>query len=188
MRKIRLELVQLIDFKINNPNEVQLCITNKQPRKLMMMAARACIGFTEQGGNNKGRFVELVQKTIDGVAKSEPWCMCFVQSMIAYAEYKTGIKSNLYTSESCMSTWRKTPALNRVKNIPAPGAIVIWQKEQSDFGHTGFVFDFRGDEMTTVEGNTGTDMRDGDGVYERLRTTKPEGKIHIVGYLIPFEK
>lgn len=186
-RKIQKELVDIIDAKLKNNGSAQLAIQNKDARKVMLFAAQACVGETEVGGNNRGKFVQLVQKTSDGYAGGEAWCMSFVQSMVAYAEVKTGVQSSLFTSEHCMTTWRKSKAADRVKKIPAPGAIIIWQKGSSESGHTGFVAEYLDKKMTTVEGNTGSNnMRDGDGVYSKTRSTKAEGTMKVVGFIIPF--
>lgn len=186
-RKILSELVDIIDSKLASNGSAQLAIQNKDARKLMLFAAQACVGEVEIGGNNRGKFVELVQKTADGRASAEAWCMAFVQSMVAYAEFKTGVQSNLFTSEHCLTTWSKAKAADRVKKIPAPGAIIIWQKGSSQSGHTGFVVEWLESKMTTVEGNTGSNnMRDGDGVYSKTRSTKADGSMKVVGYIIPF--
>ena len=52
------------------------------PEPCSRLAAEACVGIREQGGNNKGPLVELMQKTVDGKAQAEAWCMAFVQSML----------------------------------------------------------------------------------------------------------
>lgn len=185
-RKILPELISIIDAKLKNNGSAQLAIQNKDARKVMLFAAQACVGESEQGGNNRGKFVELIQKTADGRASAEAWCMAFVQSMVAYAEIKTGAVSTLFTSEHCLTTWRKSKAADRVKKIPAPGAIIIWQKGSSENGHTGFLTEYLDKKMTTVEGNTGSNMRDGDGVYSKTRSTKADGSMKVVGFIIPF--
>ena len=185
-RKILPELVAIIDGKLKNNGSAQLAIQNKDARKLMLFAAQACVGESEQGGNNRGKFVELIQKTSDGNASREAWCMAFVQSMIAYAETKTGVTSTIYNSEHCLTTWRKSKAADRVQKIPAPGAVIIWQHGKSENGHTGFVTEYLDKKMTTVEGNTGANMREGDGVYSKTRSTKTDGDMTVVGFIIPF--
>ena len=112
--------------------------------------------------------------------------MSFVQSMVAYAEFKTGIKSTLFSSEHCLTTWSKASAEDRVKKIPAPGAIVIWQHGKTQNGHTGFVMEYGSKTMETVEGNTGASFRDGDGVYQKNRSISKDGDMKVVGFIIPF--
>lgn len=190
-RSIRPELVKLIDKKLSSNGLAQLAIEKKDARAVMMFAAESCVGEKESGGNNKGSFVELCQKTVDGSAVSEPWCMAFDQSMIAYAEVKTGVKSEIFSSEHCLTVWRKSPIKLRVKRYPGWGAMAIWQNGDSEAGHTGFVSSYEGQNaksMETVEGNTGKLFSDGDGVFAKTRNTKADGKMKVVGFLIPFEK
>lgn len=189
-RNITAKMEKFIDDKLKNHGAAQLAIKNKDPRSLMIYAAEACVGIVEQGGNNKGLFIVELQKTVDGSADQEPYCMGGVQTWIAYAEKKTGVKSKVFASEHCMTVFRKTPLTSRVKKIPAPGAIIIWKNGSSDSGHTGLVLDFQGDKknMKSVEANTGSgNMRDGDGVYMKQRSKVKDGSLVIQGYLIPFE-
>lgn len=186
-RKIHPDLVKIIDEKLKMNGTAQLAIQNKDARKIMLLAAQACVGETEVGGNNRGKFVELCQKTVDNYAGGEAWCMAFVESMVSYAELKTGIISTFFSSEHCLTTWRKSKAVDRVKKIPAPGAIIIWQHGKSENGHTGFVTEWLDKKMTTVEGNTGSaSFRDGDGVYSKTRSTTKDGDMNVVGFIIPF--
>ena len=188
-RKITEKMLKFIDDKLKNHGAAQLAIKNKDARSLFIHAAEACVGIKESGGNNKGLYVVELQKTVDNKAQSEPWCMAAVQTWLAYVEHKTGVKSPIFNSEHCMTTWRKTPTAKRVKKIPAAGAIIIWKNGNTDSGHTGIVKDFQGDKKNfeSIEGNTGSgNMRDGDGIYIRQRSKVKNGSLVIQGYLIPF--
>ena len=123
-RKITEKMEKFIDDKLKNHGAAQLALKNKDARNLFIYAAEACVGIVEQGGNNKGLFIVELQKTVDGSADQEPYCMGGVQTWLAYVEKKLGIKSPIFASEHCMTVWRKTPIAKRVKKIPAPGAIV----------------------------------------------------------------
>ena len=190
-RKINDKMFSFIDQKIANNGAAQLAIKNKDARNLFIYVAEACVGIKESGGNNKGLYVVEIQKTVDNKDQSEPWCMAAVQTWLAYVEKKLGVKSPIFNSEHCMTTWRKTPLAQRVKKIPAPGAIIIWKNGSTDSGHTGIVTDFQGDKKNfeSIEGNTGSgNMRDGDGIYIRQRSKVKNGSLVIQGYLIPFKK
>ena len=189
-RKITDELYNFIEGKLKNHGAAQVAITKGDARSLLAYAADACVGIKEEGGNNNGKFVKLIQRTVDNKASQEAWCMAYVQSIVAYVERKLGVKSHLHASEHCMSTWRATPAKYRVKKIPGSMAIIIWKNGKTDSGHTGFMSDFQGtkSKMETYEGNTGSgSMFDGDGVYIRQRSKVKDGKLVIQGYIIPFE-
>lgn len=189
MRKITDKMFKFIDDKLKTNGAAQLAITNNEARNLLIYAAEACVGIKEEGGNNKGLYVVELQKTVDARAGSEAWCMAAVQTWIAYVENKLGITSHLFSSEHCMTTWRKTLASKKVKSIPAPGAIIIWKNGSSDSGHTGLVLDYQSNnkKMETIEGNTGSgNMRDGDGIYIKQRSKVKDGRLVVQGYIIPF--
>ncbi len=189
MRKITDKMFKFVDDKLKTNGAAQLAITNKEARNLLIYAAEACVGIKEEGGNNRGLYIVELQKTTDGSAEQEPYCMAAVQTWIAYVEKKLGITSHLFASEHCMTTWRKVSASKKVKSIPAPGAIIIWKNGNTDAGHTGLVLDYQGEnkKMETLEANTGSgNMRDGDGIYIKQRSKVKEGKLVVQGYIIPF--
>lgn len=178
-------MVEWLDGKLSTNGLAQLAIKNKDARTLFRLAAECCVGIKETS-HNAGPLVELIQETV-GSAVKEPWCMSFVQTCLAYAEKKTGIKSPVFASEHCLTVWAKTPKTSRVKQVPAPGAIIIWQHGTSQAGHTGLVLGWMSSTMDTVEGNTGSQsMREGDGVFFRNRSTKATGKMKVIGFLKPF--
>lgn len=185
-RQIEAKMIQFLDKKLALNGAAQEAIKNKDARSLMIYAAEACVGIREEGGNNRGPMVSLIQDTVDG-PDHVAWCMSFVQTCIAYAEVKTGVKSPVAVSEHCLTTWVNTPKSQRVKVYPARGAIIIWQHGTSQAGHTGFFLEGTTTKMSTVEGNTGdANMREGDGIYKRERSLKANGSMRVVGFLKPF--
>lgn len=185
MRNIEKKLVDWIDKKLAGNGLAQKAIEDKDARTLFRLAAESCVGIRETS-HNAGPMVELIQETVGGADK-EPWCMSFVQSCLAYAEKKTGIKSPIFESEHCLTVWAKTPKKMRVKEVPLPGAIIIWQHGSSQAGHTGVMLEWNKTKFNSVEGNTGDEnMREGDGVYYRIRNAKANGRMKVVGFLKPF--
>lgn len=159
------------------------------PRRMLVDVAHRFVGIQEQGGDNKGPEVERFQRAVDGKAAGEPWCMAFVQFCVAEVEARTGVKSNLFRSEHCMTVWNKSPQLMRRKR-PEPGLIVIWSRVNTAFGHTGIVTRQKSPEVyETIEGNTSKGFgieREGDGVFVKLRTINGTQLFRPVGYLQPF--
>jgi hypothetical protein len=194
MRDIKPAMIKFIDDKLAKNGLAQKAIEEKDARTLFRLAAEACVGIREEGGNNRGPMVKLIQETI-GSANAEAWCMSFMQTCIAYAEIKTGKVSPIYPSEHCMTTWNKTPKSARVKIFPLSGAIVIWQHGKGPAGHTGVFLEANESrtKMTTVEGNTSSGLladgslnRDGGAVLVCNRSTKANGSMKVVGFLKPF--
>lgn len=190
-RSIEQEMINYLDKKLENHGLAQHAIEAKLPRLLFQCAAEACVGIREKGGNNKGPLVELIQKTLGG-ADQEPWCMSFMQTCIAYAEFHTNIKSLFPATEHCMTAWNTCPQSLKVKEFPAPGAIVIWRHGQTSSGHTGMFKDGNHSTFHAIEGNTESGLvggkveRDGGGVYLTTRSMSGSGSMRLVGFLKPF--
>lgn len=191
MRLIEKDLVKFIDEKLKLNGMAQQAIKDRNPRALLIEAARACVGIREIGGNNKGPMVELMQETL-GRAGREAWCMSGVQSWIAYAEQKTGLLSPVYPSEHCLTVWNNTPKNQRVKFMPLPGAICIWRHGTSTSGHTGIILGCDDKIMQLVEANTeagivGSEVvREGGGIYVTERSRKGSGSMKVVGWIKPW--
>ena len=187
MRKIEQDLIEWLDKKLAGNGLAKLALETKDARLLFGLAAEACVGIVEKGGNNDGPLVRLLQDTL-GKPEREPWCMSFVQSCLAYAEKKTGVISPIFASEHCQTVWNKTPEVQRVKTSPLKYAIVVWRYEGTSSGHTGIVLecDYR-QWFRSVEGNTNGDgSRDGDGVYYKRRDWIRNGSLVKMGFLKPF--
>ena len=193
LRRIDPGLIQLIDARLEKNGLAQEAINKRDARLLLQLVCECLVGIREKGGNNKGREVELFQKTI-GRSEGEAWCMGFVQSCIAYVERKISVASRIYPSEHCMTVWVRSPKILRVKFHPLPGAICIWNYIGSQSGHTGIVkvADAISRKMILVEGNTeagiigGKVERDGGGAYITNRSMDGSGKMKVVGFLKPF--
>jgi hypothetical protein len=192
VRRIEHQMVQFLDAKLASNGLAQQAIRDHDPRTLYICAAEACVGIREVGGNNQGPMVEMIQRTIGG-ADREAWCMSFVQTMLAYAELKTGVESPIWACEHCMTVLHKTPERQRVKTHPLRGAIVIWNKEGTYSGHCGIVIEANQTSFWGIEGNTeagvnenGTVERDGGGVYFTKRDKIRAGDLVVQGFLKPF--
>lgn len=186
VRSIEKEMFDFLEFKLERNGLAQKAIDEKDPRTLLYCAAQACVGIREVG-HNKGKYIELIQKTIGG-AEREPYCMAGVQTWIAYVEQKLGIKSPIYASEHCMTVWRNTPTKQRVKTSPLLAAIIIWNREGSDRGHTGIIIESKyRQSFSAIEANTdGDGSREGDGIYVKSRSWYRNGSLKVMGFLKPF--
>ena len=199
MRRIEPELVSYIDKRISWEGLAQYHLQTKNARGLMVEAAKACVGIKERTGRNDGRLVELIQKTVDGVADGAPWCMSQVQSMIAYAEFKTGVRSPLMATEHCLTLWNSTPIEQKVKISPLAGAIAIWRHGTTTNGHTGIVLDCDESVFFSVEGNSSGSFtplldssaqavieREGNAVVYTKRSRTTNGEMKLLGFIKPF--
>ena len=191
-KKLEQKMIDFLLSKLKDNGLFQDACKKRDARTVFRLAAQVCVGVREQGGNNSGPVVELIQETI-GTHGKEAWCMAFVQTCIAFAEYCTGVKSPIFASEHCLTAWEQTPKAQRVNSLPAAGAIVIWRHGKTTNGHTGIVDSCDGVNFKAFEGNTesgispsGTVVRDGGGVYHTNRSLKGAGTMVLVGFLKPF--
>ena len=194
-RSIRMEMVSFLDERLAGNGLAKLHIANKNPRGLMVEAAKVCVGIKEATGKNDGVMVNLIQDTV-GDASELPWCMSFVQTMLAYAEVKTGIASKLPATEGCLDLFRwvkrNDPSMF-VKYNPLSGAIIIWRHGKTENGHTGLVLDCDEGMFHAVEGNTSGYLskdapvdRNGNGVFYTARSRYGNGDMAIMGFIKPY--
>lgn len=168
----------------------------KQKKYFLVLEARRWVGMTEVGGNNKGQLVEMWQKSVDNVAMQESWCMAFVQAMLMWTDrvfwdvHHVKPFTHVFKSEHCMTVWNKTPKEFR-SSIPVVGSIAIWNKKGTAQGHTGIVSAAlpSARKFLCIEGNTGPGdgvEREGQGVFEKSRSTDGAGEMELLGFIVPW--
>lgn len=152
---------------------------------LLVSAALAFSGVTEEGGDNQGYLVRAFQSAA-GKPAGQSWCLDFVQACIAYVEHVKGIESPFPTTELCLDLWNRSPH----RKDPAPGDVVIWRHADTYAGHCGIVVNCVSELLSTVEGNTssisGVVERNGDGVYFKNRPLGGTAKFPMLGFVRPF--
>ena len=196
MRQISTQLVKHIEYKVQVRGYLDVfnqAVAQQNPDLLFETICKATVGAREEGGNNMGFIVGLYQDVVGGI-DGEAWCMAYMQAMVAYVEYKLGIKSRLYPSEHCLTVMRKTPA-DMISHEYFDGAILIWQHGNSEQGHTGRSLkrSTNGNSFFAIEGNTvtgvdknGNLIRDGGGVYLTTRKMTGDGDMKLIAFIKPF--
>lgn len=174
---------KLIDYFDANVPQILI-----HPKDWMLYAAKSLVG-THESGYNAGYLVELMQDTI-GKAERESWCMSAVQSCVAYAEYKTGIKSTLFHTEHCMTAFNNHPK-ELILEKPERGSVAIWRYGEGPNGHCGIFESMFNDKlMVTYEGNTSATNkeinREGDVFDKKIRTMRDMGSMKLMGFLKVF--
>lgn len=173
---------------------------NHIKKTLLAFEANRWVGVIEEN-SNQGQLIKIFQKSVDGKASQEPWCMAFAQYCIqmvddAFAALFPGNpteKSGIFRGEHCLTVWNKSKHLQ--SSTPSPGSLCIWQKynglEASSSGHVGIVTEVHADDtVSVVEGNTsngknGLIEREGDGVFLKRYSVKNmnRGALKLKGYL-----
>ena len=72
-RNLEKKMEQWLDAKLANNGLAQDAIKKKDARLVFRLAAEACVGIKEQGGNNQGPMVSLIQDTVGG-PDHVAWC------------------------------------------------------------------------------------------------------------------
>jgi hypothetical protein len=149
--------------------------------------ARGFVGVKEEWGTNRGYWVNRFLLSV----KSKPgnqWCAAFVSFCLDSANVQTlRVRSALARSFVRPYSVKATKVIAENMEIP-PGAIIVWRRGTTIFGHVGIVEKWRGKTGTTIEGNTSSGVRgsqnDGDGVYRRTRTINPYSYFRITDFTI----
>jgi len=180
MRSLPVDLREFFDG-------LNLVTDNCTPTDLLMRTAAACVGIKEEGGDNKGRMVELFQRVV-GTPMRQSWCMDFMQACINYAECVKGVRSPLIATEGCLALWNACHVEYSVV-APEPGDLIIWQLGDGPHGHVGIVMGQDELHYETIEGNTSDSNvldRNGDGVYRKMRLKGGSETFKEVGFLRVF--
>lgn len=146
---------------------------------VLVEEAEKTIGIHEEGGENRGRDVEIFQRTVDGRANREPWCMSWLQTIVERARTRLGANSlPLPRSELCKAVWNGCPLEYR-RDYPAWGYAVIWAN------HCGLVTLSYKRSFNTVEGNTSASgSNEGDAVHRKVRSRQGgKGPFQLLGFV-----
>lgn len=138
--------------------------------KELVSVAFGCLGKTEEGGDNRGVFVESLQKAA-GAPIGTPWCLSFIQALIAYVEAKRGVRSPIKKTAGVMDLWNSSQQYALLE--PKIGSIAIWKSSTSPtLGHCGIVVGSVPGGFVTIEGNTSDGVgleREGEGIFLKVR-------------------
>jgi len=124
--------------------------------------ARRWLFVRETMGQNRGVFVEAIQRIGDG-KPGDSWCMDFV-SLVLWVCYQGS--SGLPRTGSCDVALAVAKDKGWVVNDPKPGDLAFSMTTPNDAHHVAIV---TGDNpLTAIAGNTSRDgsSSNGDGVYE----------------------
>lgn len=153
---------------------------NAQPT---LDTAKTYVGVKELTGHNDGPEVEKFLRSVK-LPKGTAWCAAFVSyclyqsKAIAPKKYaRTGLARDFATKVDGTKVVSSEEVLRGTITIPK-GSILVYEKQNTIFGHTGFVLeDWKGKTGKTIEGNTSSGVSgsqsDGNGVYIRTRSINP---------------
>jgi len=153
----------------------------------VLKIAEGFVGVKEQK-NNSGYWVDRFLKSCR-LKPGAQWCAAFVNFCLDSAGIKTlpftgsGLARHFATLNK---TIKATEVLQKNMEIP-PGAIIVWRRGSTPFGHAGIVKKWKGKNGDTVEGNTSSGLKgsqhDGDGVWKRSRSINPTNYFRITDFI-----
>jgi len=172
----------------------------KKLREVIVDTAKSYIGQEEIRGNMGFKNAWFQKKMVAvGFRKTQPWCAYFAELVYKESYKKAGLNmfkklDKLFSASVIKTMYNFEKAGYRLKTIPEPGDLIIWQSGRSSRGHIGVVIEKSKDNkwLVTVEGNTNKAVgREGIMVAKKTRRNiirfKRKG-LHIRGYISPIKK
>ncbi len=150
---------------------------------LLVAAANAFVGVSEQGGDNRGQMVEHFLRSVH-LPPGQPWCAAFVHHVGHAAFYDHASRRSswpLPATGSCEALARAAREGGALREEPQVGDIfLLFSRLRRRFFHTGIVVGVQDEERAperdvhtcvTVEGNTNDDgSANGHSTLRKVRT------------------
>lgn len=150
---------------------------------LLVAAANAFVGFTEQGGDNRGQVVEHFLSQVNQ-PPGQPWCAAFVYHVGYHSHYDSSTRLSswpLPATASCQELHHVAHMNGLLRDEPEVGDVfLLYSKALRRYAHTGIVTGVDEAERagirdvhvcTTIEGNTNDDgSREGFATLRKVRT------------------
>jgi hypothetical protein len=150
---------------------------------LLVAAANAFVGFTEQGGENRGQVVEHFLRGVH-CPPGQPWCAAFVFHVGYHSHYDSASRISTWPlpdTASCQELFRFAKLRGALRDEPEVGDVFLkFDKTVQRYAHTGIVVSVDDQDLvldrevhvcTTIEGNTNDNgSRDGYATLRRART------------------
>jgi peptidoglycan hydrolase-like protein with peptidoglycan-binding domain len=143
-----------------------------------LVAALSQEGVRETQRNRGAEVDRYISRVGLNPAGGYSWCQAFVYWSFDEAAINTKIKNPCIKTAGVLDHWARSPTAARVyaeqafddPTLIRPGAIFIVDHGGGK-GHTGIVTKIVDGEIGTIEGNTNQrGSREGDGVYQKVRT------------------
>lgn len=185
-RQLNPEILIAMEASVKGDIDFDLAIQNRIWRPAMTRTAAPWCDIKEVSNKNDGPYIELSGLTVDGKHKGEAYCLAWVQTIIAFVEYKLKIVSELKATEGCLDLWNSCPKHLKTYRYPLPGYIAIWQHGTSLSGHAGIVLQIHETYFKTIEANSYGPDGVSQGIFTHERLYSGEGKMKLLGFISPF--
>lgn len=174
-----------LDKKEASPQKI---VPKADPNAVLVLEAQDWVGVIDNDDHTVAQ-VNAFREAVNKHPTGENWCADFVVFCVQQVEQKLGVKSEMARSELAQDLWFKSPSSLRISS-PMPGSVIVWRHGDTILGHTGIVEAVAKDgTLTCIEGNTNEAVgivRDGGGVYRRLRSPTGTPAMSVIGFLKVF--
>jgi hypothetical protein len=166
-----LAIICQILFSVVFGNENRVCAYTLGDN--IIESASSHIGVCEEGGNNRGRDVEIYLKSV-GLGPGYAWCSAFVVTILDYCSVPHNINAWAPSAVSKNVVWQRGDG-----SPPEPGDVFgIYYESKGRVGHVGFIEKWDDKYAHTIEGNTNdAGSRDGDCVHRKKRSIRTIYKV-----------
>lgn len=127
------------------------------------------VGVKEEA-QNKGPMIKKYLNSI-GLTEGYPYCLAGQYYCFEEAKKQTGLQNPLPKTGLVMGLWNWATKNGKIrKGYAERHDLICWQKGKTIFGHIGRIIEVQKKGwVKTIEFNTGSNIREGDGVYIRKR-------------------
>jgi hypothetical protein len=176
-------------------NVPTIAVTSSALLTEMLSVACSQVGVMEVPLNsNRGPQVDIyITTTGANPAENVPWCACFVYWCFNTAANNLSVSNPCFKTAGVLDHWSgaaTVPGAQRI--LPAQAAdqpslivpgMAFLIRTSGEHGHMGIVKEVRGNQLTTIEGNTNdSGSREGIGVFQHTARTIPQINLGFVLY------
>ncbi len=161
--------ILLLSFSICNAQTKYVLKADANILIASELIAKTQVGIEEKKGNKGGNVEDYLRSV--GIYKPAPYCMAGQYWCFWIASKLTSIQNPIKKTAGAIDQYNFFKARGkRSAYVPAVNDFVFWQKSNSWAGHVERIIEV-GEKgwVTTIGFNTGSDDRDGEGVYIRKR-------------------
>jgi len=176
------------------PNLTKTKAASPLLKKVLTVAAGEIGTMEVPPGSNRGPEVDIYIKTTGlDPAGHFAWCTCFVYWCFNNASGKLDVPNPCPKTAGVLAHWaaaNKVTSARRIlpeeaqaePSLIVPGTLFLL-RTSGTAGHIGFIEEVRGNQLTTIEGNTNDGgSREGIGVYRRTTRTIRQVNLGFVLY------
>ena len=143
-----------------------------------MVIAESFVGVKEHG-RNRGTVIDKIVLHGNGI-KGQPYCAYFVHFCLDSAKVKLpNVHSGLATQYIINKSIKAGDVLAGTKQVE-PGAIIIWRRGITKYGHIGFVYSWDRESGFVVEANT--TQKGIEGIWLKKEIIQPLNYFRIIAF------